>query len=134
MPALGVVTVDRLQLVFFFVFEVWRSDGYFCAGSDAACYPDVTTYDNVVAHYSFGSEKCCSRVDDHVVPNGGMSFSASDDFSFLIFRKTKRSQSDALIDLHVVANLSGFSNDNACAVVDEEVLSDSCAWVNIDAC
>ena len=41
-------------------------------------------------------------------------------------------QGNALVDLHMVTDGGGFADDNAGAVVNEEVLSDGCAGVDVD--
>lgn len=52
--------------------------------------------------------------------------------TILVFHKTPRAQRDAVINLHVVADVAGFANHHARAVINEEIRSDARDWMNIN--
>ena len=47
--------------------------------------------------------------------------------------RRERAQRDALVELHMVADHGRFANDDAGAMVDEEILADLRAGVDVDA-
>jgi hypothetical protein len=42
-------------------------------------------------------------------------------------------QRDTVIDQHVIANLSGFSDYHSYAVINHQSTTDGCAWMNFNA-
>src|ERR1043166_852057 len=65
-----------------------------------------------------------SRTDNDPVLHGGMAF---------FFSQTGAPQSNALINSDVVADLTGFADDDSHPVVNEESPADLCAGMNLDA-
>ena len=61
-----------------------------------------------------------------------MTFAAFFDFAVLIFLKTARAESDAVIKLHSRTDLRRFANDHAGPMIDEKVRTDFCARMNVD--
>ena len=54
--------------------------------------------------------------------------------SLLIQREILCPQSDTLVEAHMVADDGGLPDDDARPVVDAEILTDLCPWMNVDAC
>lgn len=73
-------------------------------------------------------------VDDDVVFEYGVACDAFDGVSVIVKGKALGTEGDALIEFHVVANDASGSNDDACAVVDGEVVPYLCARMDVDAC
>ena len=69
------------------------------------------------------AEDLGASTDDDAVADGGMALTAL---------CTSSAQCHALVDQHVVANLSGFADDYAGAMVDEKAVADSGAGVDLD--
>src|SRR5512145_2442084 len=84
------------------------------------------TDDDIAENRGFG-------VDGDIVFDRRVALAALDDPPALIARKTHRSQRHALVDLHAVADNGRFTDDYAGAVIDEKVLADRRAGVNIDS-
>ena len=69
-------------------------------------------------------------IDRHIVPNGGMPLGSTE---ALTAPGGQATQGHALIDLHALTNNGGFTDYDTSAVVDEEMLSDGGAGMDVDA-
>ena len=69
-------------------------------------------------------------VDGHIVFDGGVTLLA---LEALTATGGKGTQSNALVNLYMVANGGGFADDDTGAVVDEEVLADGSTGVDVEA-
>ena len=72
-------------------------------------------------------------IDDDMVLELWMPLNALDGKSALIRDERLRAQGHTLVDLDVIADAGGFTDDNACAVIDEEVGPDLGTWMDIGA-
>lgn len=77
--------------------------------------------DRALADDRLAAEHAGVGVDGDVVLNSGMALHAS---QTLTTAGGKRAQRDALVQLHMVTDGSGLADDDASAVIDEEVLAD----------
>ena len=122
-----------IDVVFGFVVLLWCGDGYSCSRRYRAGYPDVSADDHIVADDGFAAKKRCAAIDDDVVADSGVAFSAFYDVSFLVFGEAERAKRYALVEFHVIADFGCLTYDYACAVVDEEVIAYFCTWVNVNS-
>lgn len=83
------------------------------AGADAGVVADF----DIAEHFG-------AAADNDVVAEGGMALAG-----FL----AGAAESDTLVDEHVVTHFSGFSDDDAHAVIDEKASADGGSGVNLDA-
>ena len=61
-----------------------------------------------------------------------MPFNSLDRVSLFIEVKTTRAQCDALVHFHIIADHTGFSDDNPRTMIDEEAPANGCTGVNVD--
>src|SRR5262249_54307120 len=87
---------------------------------DALCQPNVGADHRVMADHGVAAQDGGVGVNHHFIFQGGMAFHAADDVAGSITREAQSAQSDALIQLHVLADVAGLANDDAGAVIDEE--------------
>ena len=73
-------------------------------------------------------------VDDYLILEGRMTFHAANNVAGGVPREGESAKRDALVKLHVGANVAGLADDDAGAVVDEETATDASAGMNINAC
>ena len=116
---LGVVVVHQLLTL----------DTDPCTLGNGACDEGVTADDDVFADDGIAAENRRSRIDRHVVMNGRVAFFAA---QVLTAAGGERAERHALIDLDVVADHGRFTDNDARAVVNEEVLTDRRARVDVD--
>ena len=100
------------------------------AGGDRLGDEHVGTDDAVPANDRAAAQNGRAGVDGHVVLNGGMALLAPE---VLSAPGGEGAKGYALIDLHMVADDGGLTHDNTGAMVDEEVASDGCAGVDVNA-
>ena len=103
------------------------------AGLCALRYPDVAADDSSFRQCDT-SQHGGVAIDDDVVFEDGVAGDALDGVAVFVEWETLRSESDTLIELYVVADDAGGTDDNTRPVVDGEVVSNLCAWVDVDAC
>lgn len=84
--------------------------------------PYVTAYNAVVANYSISAEYSRTGVDDHIVAYIGVALYALYRGAVHVGGEALCAEGNALIQLHMVANGSGFAYYHACAVVYEKYL------------
>ena len=102
-------------------------------GGDAVGKPDVAADGAVVADMGVAAEDGGPGIDDHVVADLRVPVDALDGVAVFADREALGSERDALVKLYVVADYGGFTDDDACAVVDEEIASDGCARMDVDS-
>ena len=68
-------------------------------------------------------------IDGDIVLDGGVAALAP---QALTAPGGQRAQGHTLVNLYIVADNGGFTDNDACTVVNEEVLADSCAGVDVD--
>lgn len=114
-------------------FEFWllKNDGG--VRSDGRRHPNTGTDDTVVADGGFSAENRSVRIDHHVVFDGGVAFGTTDQFAVAIGCKTERTERDALVDLHVIADIACFPDNDTSTMIDEEMLTDSSSGMDIDS-
>ena len=94
--------------------------------------PYVATDDGVVTDGD-AAEDGTVAVDDDIVIKNGVAINALDGVALLVEREALGSEGDSLIELHMVAEDAGGTDDNAGAVVDGEVTADGGGRVYVDA-
>ena len=100
---------------------------------DGGGEPDAAADDAVVADDRFAAEDGRVGVDHHAVFNRWVPLVAADQVAVVIGGKAEGPQRHALINLDVIADFARLANHHAGAVVDEEVIADGRAGVNVDA-
>ena len=75
----------------------------------------------------------CVGVHDNPILDRRMAFHAADKVSVGVGGKAQRAQGDALVQLHMIANLARFADHDARAMVDEEVVADRRAGMDVDS-
>src|SRR5262249_17367343 len=93
--------------------------------------PDVAPDDGVRADDGVALEDGGTRIDGHVVLDRGVALGAAHQRRIAL--QAERAEGHALIDLDVIADAGGLTDDDAGAVVDEEGLADGRAGVDVDA-
>ena len=94
--------------------------------------PHVAADHAVVADAGHAAENRRPGVDDDVVPDVRMALDALDGVAVFVQLEALCAERDALIELHVLADGRRFADDDAGAVVDEKVVADRRAGVDID--
>ena len=89
----------------------------------------VGAYDAVVADGGAAAQNGGVGVNGHIVLNGGVPSCAP---QTLAATGRKAAQGDTLVDLHMAAYNGGLADDDAGAVVDEEMIANGSAGMNID--
>ena len=95
--------------------------------------PYVCADGTAVADLGGAAENGGVGVDDAVITDIGVALSALYGITVLIKLKALCAEGNALIYLYVVADGGGLTDYDTCAVVDEEILTDRCAGVDIYA-
>ena len=72
------------------------------------------------------------RINDHVILDIGMSLVAFHNSSILVLGEVASTQRNPVIELHVITDHTGFSDDDTGAMIDEEMRPDRRAGVDID--
>ena len=90
----------------------------------------VAADDGIVADHGVPAQYGRAGIDGHVVLDGGVAALA---VQLLAAPGGQRAQGDALVELHIVADDGGLADDDAGAVVDEEVSADLRPGVDVDA-
>lgn len=99
-------------------------------GRDRTRDEGATADDGIFAHDGITAKNGGVCVNGYVVLNGGVTLFAGEALAPACRKST---ESDTLVNLHVLAYHGGFANDDACAMIDKEVLADGCARMDIDA-
>ena len=89
--------------------------------------PDVPADDRVVSDHGVAAQNGASGIDDHVVFDGRMALLAAE-----ILGDERSSEGYSLVDFYVVSDDGGLSDDDAGAVVDVEMCSDTGSGVDVD--
>src|SRR5260221_14260118 len=63
-----------------------------------------------------------------------VSFTARFDAALIIFLEASRAQRNPVIKFYVVPNNAGFADDDTGAMIDEKIITDLSAGMNIDSC
>src|ERR1700724_4819670 len=71
-------------------------------------------------------------IDRNPILNIWMSLAALFNSALIIFWEAPRSQGNPVIELYVVSDNAGFSDDDTGSVIDKEIVTDLGAWMNID--
>src|SRR5664279_1848292 len=100
-------------------------------GRDRLHDPDTRANDGMGANACVAAEDRSVGVDGDMVLDVGMAFDAFDRIARGIDLERFRSEGDALVDLDVSPDPRGFADDDAGAVVDEEVRPDLRARMNV---
>ena len=95
--------------------------------------PHVTTDDSIVTDGNAAEDGTVAVYDD-IVFEDRMAVNALDGASLLVERKALGTEGDTLVELHVVAEDAGGTDDDTRAVVDGEVVADGGGRVYVDAC
>ena len=90
-----------------------------CAGTDNAALAD----------HRFAAQNSGIGIDGHIILNGGVTALAPQTLSA---PGGKTAKGHTLVDLHILADHCGLTNNDTCAVVDEEIFANGSAGVNID--
>lgn len=72
-------------------------------------------------------------VDHDMVFDCRMAFDVTQILSTFIFREAERAEGDSLIDLDMIPDDAGLSDDDSCSVVDKEVAAERRLGMNVDA-
>ena len=104
----------------------------FGARVDGLGQPYVCADDAVCADDGFSAQDGGVGIDGDAVFEGGVSFFCGA-FAFFGHVDAERAQGDALIQFDIVADGAGFTDDDACAVIDEEAVPDLGAGMDVDA-
>ena len=96
---------------------------------NGACDEGVAADDDVFTDDGIAAEDRRARIDRHVVMNGRVALFAA---QVLTAPGRQRAERHALIDLDVVADHSRFTDNDARAVVNEEVLTDRRTRMYVD--
>ena len=99
------------------------------AGRNGMGDEHVGTDDRVPADDCTAAQNGRAGVDGHMVFDGGMTLLATET---LTAAGGERAQGNALVDLHVIANSGGLTDDDAGTMVNEEILAHSGAGVDVD--
>ena len=102
-------------------------------GGDGLHQPNVGADDRVGADGRVAAENRRVRVNRHVVANVGVAFHALDGIALGIGLKRFRAEGDALIEFHVRTDGGGFADDDTGGVIDEEVVAEPGARVDVAA-
>ncbi len=100
---------------------------------DGMGYPDVSADDRAVADLGAAAEDGGVGVDNAVVADVGVALRALDGIALLVELKALRAEGNALIYLDVVADGGGLADNDTRAVINEEILADCRACVDINA-
>ena len=105
----------------------------FCAWWYRPRQPNVSADDRTFSDDRVSAQDGGSGVNHDIIFNGRVALEATDQSSCIIFRKTKRSQRDTLIEFDILANHGGFSNDDSRSVIDKKVMSNLSTRMDIDS-
>lgn len=100
---------------------------------DAMHEEDIGTDGGVFADESFAAEDGRIWVNSDAAANIGVTFSAFNDFPRIVALEAAGTEGDAVVEFDMVANAAGFADDDAGAVVDEEVGAETGSRMNINA-
>ena len=100
---------------------------------DAVGQPDVAADDGIVSDTGISAQDGCAGIDDHVVPDVGMSLQTLDGVSVFIQRETLRTEGDALVQFDMMSDHSSLADYDACTMVDEKVTADGRAGMDVDS-
>ena len=100
---------------------------------DALDEPDTGTNDCIVPDDGAPAEDGSVGIEDNPVFNRRVTFLIADQVSIVVGWKAECTESNALVDFYILADIARLANHDARAVVDEEVVTDRCARVNVDA-
>lgn len=118
----SLILVKDAELAFFVENEGARGDA---VGEENAGPDGGSCADDGFAPHDGGS-----GIEGDVIFEGGVAFFSAES---LAAGEGFGDQGNALIEFDVGSDHGGFSDDDACAVVDEEMASDLGAWVDVDA-
>ena len=82
---------------------------------------DVRADSRAFAYRGFSAEDGGIGIDRNVVLDVGVTLSAFDKLTAVIFSKAARAERDAVIELHIVPDFAGLAYDDACSMIDEKV-------------
>ncbi len=102
-------------------------------GRDAVGDPDVSADDGTSADGDI-TEDGGTRVDDDFVFEVGVSFDAFDGVAVFVEGETFCAEGDTLIEADALSDDSGFTDDNACSVIDKQPFGDRGPGMDIDTC
>ena len=91
---------------------------------------DVRADGDVAANHRIAAKDRGARIDDDVIFNRGMALLIAE---FIGVLKRLRAEGDALVDADVIANDRRLADNHARAMVDEEIMTDRRAWMDINA-
>ena len=74
------------------------------------------------------------RVDRNPILNVWVSFTTLFDAALIIFLEASRAQGNPVIEFYVVPDNAGFADDDTGAMIDEKIITDLSAGMNIDSC
>ena len=100
---------------------------------DAAGEPDAGADHRVVAHDRPAAENRGVGVDDDAVFERRMPLLPANQLALSVGREAEGAEGHALVELHVLADVARLADDDAGAVIDEEIAADRGAGVNVDA-
>lgn len=102
-------------------------------GGGAFHEEDVAGDDGVVAEGGVAAEDGAVGVDDDVVFDGGVALDVFDGAAVFVEGEAFGAEGDALVEFDVIADMAGFTDDDAGAVVDEKAGADGGTGVDVDA-
>ena len=79
--------------------------------------------------HRFTAKDRCIGINRHIILNGGMPALTP---KALTASGRQTTQCHALIDLNMIADHRGLTNNNACTVVNKEKSSNGCAGMDVD--
>jgi len=111
---------------------------FFCCQHGLVCFhgvdlPHVAADDAVVADVGLAAQNGCASVDHHVAADVGVTLHALHGVAVRIDLEALCTQRHALIELYVFSDDAGLANDNAGAVVNEEIVTDGGAGMDVNA-
>ena len=94
--------------------------------------PYATADDAAVADHGVAAQHSGSSVNYHVIAHIGMALAALHQIAIFILLEALGAQGYALIQLHMMSDVAGLADYHAGTMVDEEIVADVRARVDVD--
>ena len=98
-------------------------------GGYALCNKSITCNNAIFTNNGRPPEDGGIGIDDDAVFKGGVAFLVGH-----MFFHRQRAQRHPLVEFHLIADMRGSADNNACAMIDEEALADVGGGVDVNAC